>query len=209
MLCNVPLMVEMTSAIVKAVKIPVTVKTRLGWDADSKNIVDVAERLQDVGVAAITIHGRTRAQLYAGQADWTLIGEVKNNPRMYIPVIGNGDVDSGEKAHEMFARYGVDAVMIGRATCGRPWIFAEIKHFLQTGENMTPLTIVQKVELAKMHLAKSIEYKGIPVGIFEMRRHLSNYFKGLFDFKQTRMKLVTSLDVNELMETLDEIAVKY
>ena len=209
MLCNVPLMVEMTRAIVQAVKLPVTVKTRLGWDEDSKNIVDVAERLQDVGIAAITIHGRTRAQLYKGDADWTLIGEVKNNPRMQIPVIGNGDVDTGEKAREMFDRYGVDAVMIGRATSGRPWVFAEIKHFLQTGEQMTPLTIAQKVDLAKMHLAKSIEYKGIPVGIFEMRRHLSNYFKGLQDFKQTRMKLVTSLDVNELIDTLDEIAIKY
>ena len=209
MLCNVPLMVEMTRAIVQAVKLPVTVKTRLGWDEDSKNIVDIAERLQDVGIAAITIHGRTRAQLYKGEADWTLIGAVKNNPRMHIPVIGNGDVDSGEKAREMFDRYGVDGVMIGRATYGRPWIFAEIKHYLQTGEPMAPLTIAQKVDVAKLHLAKSIEYKGIPVGIFEMRRHLSNYFKGLPDFKQTRMTLVTSLDVNELNETLDEINERY
>ena len=209
MLLNVPLMVEITKAIVQAVKLPVTVKTRLGWDEDSKNIVDVAERLQDAGIAAIAIHGRTRAQLYKGEADWTLIGAVKNNPRMHIPVIGNGDVDSGEKAREMFDRYGIDAVMIGRATCGRPWIFAEIKHFLQTGKQMQPLNTVQKVELAKMHLAKSVEYKGIPVGIFEMRRHLSNYFKCLPDFKQTRMKLVTSLDVNELIETLNEIAVNY
>jgi len=209
MLCNVPLMVEMTKAIVEAVKLPVTVKTRLGWDENSKNIVDVAERLQDVGIAAIAIHGRTRAQLYTGEADWTLIGAVKNNPRMHIPVIGNGDVNSGEKACEMFNRYGVDGIMIGRATYGRPWIFAEIKHFLQTGEAMKPLTISQKVELAKLHLAKSIEYKGIPVGIFEMRRHLSNYFKALPDFKQTRMTLVTSLNVEELLETLDGIAVKY
>ena len=209
MLLNVPLMVEMTKAIVRAVKLPVTVKTRLGWDEDSKNIVDVAERLQDAGIAAITIHGRTRAQLYKGEADWTLIGAVKNNQRMHIPVIGNGDVDSGEKAREMFDRYGIDAVMIGRATCGRPWIFAEIKHFLQKGNQMPPLNIFQKVELAKLHLAKSVEYKGIPVGIFEMRRHLSNYFKCLPDFKQTRMKLVTSLDVNELNETLNEVAVNY
>ena len=209
MLCNVPLMVEMTKAIVQAVKLPVTVKTRLGWDESSKNIVDIAERLQDVGIAAITIHGRTRSQLYTGEADWTLIGAVKNNPRMHIPVIGNGDINSGEKAHEMFDLYGVDGIMIGRATYGRPWIFAEIKHYLQTGEPMTPLTIAQKVELAKMHLAKSIEYKGIPVGIFEMRRHLSNYFKGLPDFKQTRMTLVTSLDVSKIEETLDEIALKY
>jgi len=209
MLCNVPLMVEMTQAIVQAVKLPVTVKTRLGWDENSKNIVDIAERLQDAGISAITIHGRTRAQLYTGEADWTLIGAVKNNPRMYIPVIGNGDVNSDEKAREMFDRYGVDGIMIGRATYGRPWIFAEIKHYLQTGEHITPLTIAQKVELAKMHLAKSIEYKGIPVGIFEMRRHLSNYFKALPEFKQTRMKLVTSLDINELMDTLDGIVVRY
>ena len=209
MLCNVPLMVEMTKAIVQAVKLPVTVKTRLGWDENSKNIVDIAERLQDVGIAAITIHGRTRAQLYTGEADWTLIGAVKNNPRICIPVIGNGDINSGEKASEMFNRHGVDGVMIGRATCGRPWIFAEIKHYLQTGEHITPLTIAQKTELAKLHLAKSVEYKGIPVGIFEMRRHLSNYFKALPDFKSTRMRLVTSLDVNELMETLDGIAVRY
>ena len=209
MLCNVPLMVEMTKAIVQAVKLPVTVKTRLGWDENSKNIVDIAERLQDVGIAAITIHGRTRAQLYTGEADWTLIGAVKNNPRMYIPVIGNGDVNSGEKACEMFDRYGVDGIMIGRATYGRPWIFAEIRHFLQTGEPMRPLTIAQKVALAKMHLAKSVEYKGVPVGIFEMRRHLSHYFKGLPDFKQIRMKLVTSLDMNELMDTLHSIVLKY
>jgi len=209
MLCNVPLMVEMTKSIVQAVKLPVTVKTRLGWDENSKNIVDVAERLQDTGIAAITIHGRTRAQLYTGEADWTLIGAVKNNPRMFIPVIGNGDVNSGEKAREMFDRYGVDGIMIGRATYGRPWIFAEIKHFLQTGDTMMPLTIAQKVDLAKMHLAKSIEYKGIPVGVFEMRRHLSNYFKSLPDFKQTRMTLVTSLDVNELIDTLDGIVVRY
>ena len=209
MLCNVPLMVEMTKAIVQAVKLPVTVKTRLGWDEDSKNIVDIAEQLQDVGIAAITIHGRTRAQLYKGEADWTLIGAVKNNPRMHIPVIGNGDIDSGEKAREMFDRYGVDGIMIGRATYGRPWIFAEIKHYLKTNNQMTPLNIKQKVELAKIHLHKSIEYKGIPVGIFEMRRHLSSYFKGLPDFKQTRMTLVTSLDVNELIETLDDIALRY
>jgi nifR3 family TIM-barrel protein len=209
MLCNVPLMVEMTKAIVQAVKLPVTVKTRLGWDENSKNIVDIAERLQDEGIAAIAIHGRTRAQLYTGIADWTLIGAVKNNPHMYIPVIGNGDINSCEKAGEMFDRYGVDGIMIGRATYGRPWIFAEIKHYLQTGEHMTPLTITQKVELAKMHLAKSIEYKGVPVGIFEMRRHLSNYFKGLPDFKQTRIILVTSLDINELMDTLHGIVLKY
>jgi nifR3 family TIM-barrel protein len=209
MLCNVPLMVEMTKAIVNAVKLPVTVKTRLGWDEDSKNIVEIAERLQDVGIAAITIHGRTRAQLYKGEADWTLIGEVKNNPRMHIPVIGNGDVNSAETAREKFSRYGVDGIMVGRATYGRPWIFAEIRHYIETGRLMPPLTVPQKVELAKMHLSKSIEYKGVPVGILEMRRHLSNYFKGLPDFKQTRMTLVTSSDTDRLMQTLDEIAVRY
>ncbi|MDR2848119.1 MAG: tRNA dihydrouridine synthase DusB [Bacteroidales bacterium] len=209
MLNNIPLMVEMTQAIVKAVKLPVTVKTRLGWDDESKNIVDIAERLQDVGIAAITIHGRTRAQMYKGEADWTLIGEVKNNPRMHIPVIGNGDITSPEIAKERFDRYGVDGIMIGRATYGRPWIFAEIKHYLATNEQMTPLSIAQKVELAKIHLQKSIEYKGAPVGIFEMRRHLSKYFKCLPDFKQTRMTLVTSLDVDELMQTLDGIASCY
>ncbi|MDR1666860.1 MAG: tRNA-dihydrouridine synthase, partial [Bacteroidales bacterium] len=208
-LCNVPLMVEMTRAVVNAVRLPVTVKTRIGWDEQSKNIVEIAERLQDEGIAAITIHGRTRAQMYKGKADWTLIGEVKNNPRMHIPVIGNGDVSSAEIAAEMFNRYGVDGIMIGRATYGCPWIFSEIKHYLRTGEPMAPLNISQKVALAKMHLAKSVEYKGIPVGIFEMRRHLSHYFKCLPNFKQTRMTLVTSLDMNELMQTLDDIETHY
>jgi nifR3 family TIM-barrel protein len=209
MLQNIPLMEQMTRAIVKAVNVPVTVKTRLGWDEDSKIIVDVAERLQDCGIAAITIHGRTRAQLYKGEADWTLIGEVKNNSRMKIPVIGNGDVDSGEKAKQMFDRYGVDAIMVGRATYGRPWIFAQIKHYLETGEQMQEMTVLQKVELAKLHFRKSLEYKGAPVGIFEMRRHLSNYFKGLPNFKETRIKLVTSLDVNEIFSLLDKIAIDY
>lgn len=209
MMNNVPLMVEMTRAIVNAVKLPVTVKTRLGWDDNSKNIVDIAERLQDTGIQAITIHGRTRAQLYTGKADWTLIGQVKNNPRMKIPVIGNGDIVGPEVAREMFDRYGVDAVMIGRATYGRPWIFKEIKYYLEKGEVMPALTIRQRVDLAKEHLKKSFEIKGSPVGIFEMRRHLTNYFKGLPNFKETRMKLVTSLDVDELLETLELIAINY
>lgn len=209
MMNNIPLMVEMTKTIVDAVKLPVTVKTRLGWDDNSKFIVDIAERLQDVGIKAITIHGRTRAQLYTGKADWTLIGQVKNNPRMHIPVIGNGDVTSPEVAKEMFDKYGVDAIMIGRATYGRPWIFKEIKHYLQKGELMTPLTIREKVDLAKSHLAKSFEIKGTPVGIFEMRRHLTNYFKGLPNFKETRMKLVTLMDITELNEILEQIAIKY
>ncbi|NJK95278.1 MAG: tRNA dihydrouridine synthase DusB [Bacteroidales bacterium] len=209
MMNNIPLMAEMTRAIVDAVKLPVTVKTRLGWDDQSRFIVDIAERLQDTGIKAITIHGRTRSQLYTGKADWTLIGAVKNNPRMKIPVIGNGDITSAEIAKEMFDRYGVDGIMIGRATYGRPWIFREIRHYFETGELMDPLTIREKVDLAKRHLAKSFEIKGSPVGIFEMRRHLTNYFKGLPNFKETRMKLVTSLDMDELYETLEHIAVRY
>ncbi len=209
MMNNVPLMVSMTKAIVDAVKIPVTVKTRLGYDDNSKNIVDIAEQLQDVGIQAITIHGRTRAQLYKGTADWTLIGEVKNNQRMKIPVIGNGDVNDAVRAGEMFDRYGVDGIMIARATYGRPWIFKEIKHFLSTGTHMAPMTIREKVDLAKIHLQKSYKIKGETVGIYEMRRHLTNYFKGLPHFKETRLKLVTSLDVNEILCILEEIANKY
>jgi len=209
MLKNIPLMLEMTEAIVKAVKIPVTVKTRLGWDDNSKIIVDLAEQLQDTGIQALAIHGRTREQMYKGQADWTLIGEVKNNSRMKIPIIGNGDITGPESAKLAFDKYGVDAVMIGRATVGRPWIFKEIKDYLQTGQMMNPLTLKEKVELAKLHLQKSVEWKGEPRGIFEIRRHLSNYFKALPHFKETRMKLVTSLDVNELVQTLDSITEKY
>lgn len=205
MMRDVPLMVEMTRRIVEAVKKPVTVKTRLGWDEDSKNIGEIALRLQDAGIAALTIHGRTRAQMYRGEADWTLIGAVKNDPRIHIPIIGNGDVDSGPKAAKMFDRYGVDAVMIGRATYGRPWIFREIKHFLATGEVMPQPSVRERVAIAKEHLAKSLEIKGGHVGILEMRRHLTNYFKGLPDFKPTRLKLVTSLDPDELFATLDRI----
>lgn len=203
------LMVEMTRQIVRAVHTPVTVKTRLGWDDTSKNIEEIALRLQDVGIAALTIHGRTRAQMYRGVADWTLIGAVKNNPRIHIPIIGNGDVDSGPKAREMFDRYGVDGVMIGRATYGRPWIFREIKHFLATGEVMPQPSVRERVAIAKEHLHKSLEIKGDHVGILEMRRHLTNYFKGLPDFKSTRLKLVTSLDIDELFSTLDYIAERW
>ena len=206
MMRDVPLMVEMTRQIVEAVKKPVTVKTRLGWDEDSKIIVELAERLQDVGIQALTIHGRTRCQMYTGEADWTLIGKVKENPRMHIPIIGNGDINSPQKAKEYFDRYGVDAIMIGRATYGHPWIFQEIKHYLQTGELMPQMSVIDRVALAKRHLAKSIEIKGDRVGILEMRRHLSCYFKGLPDFKETRLKLVTLNDPAELMETLDYIA---
>ena len=206
MMRDVPLMVEMTRRIVEAVKKPVTVKTRLGWDEESKNIEEIALRLQDVGIAALTIHGRTRAQMYRGEADWTLIGKVKNNPAIRIPIIGNGDIDSGPKAREMFDRYGVDGVMIGRATYGRPWIFREVKHFLETGEVMPQPSVAERVEIAKEHLAKSLEIKGGRVGILEMSRHLSNYFKGLPNFKETRLKLVTLFDPNELYATLDSIA---
>ena len=209
MMRNPDLMVEMTRQIVRAVRKPVTVKTRLGWDDESKNIEEIALRLQDVGIAALTIHGRTRAQMYRGEADWTLIGRVKNNPQIRIPIIGNGDVDSGPKAREMFDRYGVDGVMIGRATYGRPWIFREIKHFLATGEILPQPSVVERVAIAKEHLRKSLEIKGDHVGILEMRRHLTNYFKGLPDFKSTRLKLVTSLDVGELFATLDYVAERW
>ena len=209
MMRDVPLMVEMTRRIVAAVKKPVTVKTRLGWDEESKNIEEIALRLQDVGIAALTIHGRTRAQMYRGEADWTLIGKVKNNPQIRIPIIGNGDVDSGPKAREMFDRYGVDGVMIGRATYGRPWIFREVKHYLSTGEALPQPSVAERVAIAKEHLQKSLEIKGDHVGILEMRRHMTNYFKGLPDFKSTRLKLVTSLDTAELFATLDEIACRW
>jgi nifR3 family TIM-barrel protein len=209
MLCNIPLMVEMTKAIVDAVNLPVTVKTRLGWDDDSKYIVDIAERLQDVGIRAITIHGRTRAQLYRGSADWTLIGEVKNNPRMKIPVFGNGDIINPQSAAEAFDRYGIDGIMIGRATVGKPWIFKEIKHYIETGEILPPMKLTDIVELARLQFLKSLEVKGNPRGIFEMRRHFSNYFKGLPDFREIRMKLVTSPDPEEINGLLDLILATY
>lgn len=202
-------LVAITKAIVDAVKKPVTVKTRLGWDEDSKIIVELAERLQDVGIKALTIHGRTRCQLYRGEADWTLIGEVKNNPRMHISIIGNGDITDAHKAKEAFDRYGVDGIMIGRATFGHPWIFKEIRHYLDTGEELPDMGVAERVELAKRHLGLSLALKGEPRGIFEMRRHLSCYFKGLPDFKQTRMRMVTTLDVNELYSILDEIKSTY
>ena len=202
-------MVAITKAVVDAVHKPVTVKTRLGWDDDSKIIVELAERLQDAGIAALTIHGRTRCQLYRGHADWTLIGEVKNNPRMHIPIIGNGDITDGPSAREAFDRYGVDAIMIGRASFGHPWIFREIRHYLDTGTPLDPLPVPERVALAKRHFALSLQYKGIPRGIYEMRRHLSCYFKGLPEFKSTRMKLVTSNDPDEILSTLDYIAERW
>ena len=202
-------MVEITRRVVEAVKLPVTVKTRLGWDEDSKIIVELAERLQDAGISALTIHGRTRAQLYKGTADWTLIGEVKRNPRMHIPIIGNGDITTPEGAAEAFDRYGVDAIMIGRASFGHPWIFREVKHYLATGEKLPPMSVRDRVALAKRHLAKSLEVKGDRVGLLEMRRHLSCYFKGLENFKETRLKLVTLNDPAELFALLDEIGERW
>ena len=202
-------MVMITKMIVDAVRKPVTVKTRLGWDEDSKIIVPLAERLQDAGIQALTIHGRTRCQMYKGEADWTLIGEVKNNPRMHIPIIGNGDINSAVKAKDAFDRYGVDAIMVGRASFGHPWIFREIKHYLASGSPMPPLSVAERVALAKRHFALSLELKGDVRGVFEMRRHLSCYFKGLPDFKETRMKMVTTMDPDELYEILDYICVNY
>jgi len=209
MLQDIPKMLEMTKKIVEATNIPVTVKTRLGWDDDSKIIVELAEKLQDTGIKALTIHGRTRNQMYRGEAEWTLIGEVKNNQRMKIPIIGNGDIDSPQKAKLMFDRHGVDAIMIGRATYGHPWIFKEIKHYLTTGELLPELTVIQKVEIAKLHLLKSMEWKDGNRGIYEMRRHFSTYFKNLPNFKEFRTILVTSLDYDLLNNTLDSIAEKY
>ncbi len=206
---NIPLMTDMTEQIVNNTSLPVTVKTRLGWDENNKPIVEVAERLQDAGIKAITIHGRTRSQMYRGVADWKLIGEVKNNQRMKIPVIGNGDIDSPEKAKEMFDRYGVDGIMIGRASVGRPWIFSEIRHYLDTGELLPPLSLHEKSQIAKEHFLKSLERKGEKVGILQMRRHFVAYFKGLVNFKETRLKLLTSLDPAEIFRIIDSIPGKY
>ena len=202
-------MVQITKMVVDTVKLPVTVKTRLGWDSESKIIVELAERLQDTGIKALTIHGRTRCQMYTGEADWTLIGKVKENPRMHIPIIGNGDINSPQKAREAFDRYGVDGIMIGRATFGHPWIFREIRHYLDTGEILPEMNVRERVDLAKRHLEKSLQLKGEKVGILEMRRHLSCYFKGLPDFRETRLKLVTLTDPEELRATLDFVAEKW
>ena len=205
MLQDIPKLIKMTEAIVKATNLPVTVKTRLGWDDESKFVVSTAEKLQDVGVEAISIHGRTRKQLYKGDADWTLIGEVKNNPRMHIPIFGNGDIDSPQKALEYKNRYGVDGIMIGRASIGYPWIFNEVRHFMKTGETLAPPTIADRVEAAKQHLEMSVRWKGELLGIAEMKRHYSNYFKGISHFKEYRMKLVTSFNLNEIMDTLNYV----
>ena len=192
-----------------ATNIPVTVKTRLGWDENSLYIVEVAERLQDVGIKAISIHGRTRKQMYKGKADWTLIGEVKNNPNMHIPVFGNGDADSPERVKEVKNKYGVDGVMIGRASIGYPLVFNEIKHFLKTGQHLAKPTLLDRVSACKRHLQHSIEWKGEVLGIAEMKRHYSNYFKGIPHFKEYRIKLVTSYNLEEIFETLDKVSVEF
>ena len=202
-------MVAITKAVVEAVRKPVTVKTRLGWDEHSKIIVELAERLQDCGIAALTIHGRTRQQMYKGSADWSLIAAVRENPRIRIPVIGNGDITTPERAAECFSRYGVDGIMVGRASFGNPWIFKEIKHFLRTGERLAPAGVPERVALAKRHLGLSLALKGEVRGVFEMRRHLSCYFKGLPDFKETRIRLVTERDPQELYRLLDSIAARW
>jgi tRNA-dihydrouridine synthase B len=205
LLQDIPKMVRMTEAVVKATHLPVTVKTRLGWDDDTRNIEEVAERLQDIGIQALTVHGRTRVQMYKGQADWTLIGKVKENPRLRIPVFGNGDIDSPLKALEYRNRYGVDGIMIGRASIGYPWFFREVKHFLKTGEMLPPPDLDERIEVCRRHLDFSVKWKGNGLGIVEMRRHYTNYFRHIPDFKPFRMKLVTSNDYNEIVQTLEEI----
>lgn len=209
MLANIPLMMEMTKAIVEASPLPVTVKTRLGWDDSSKVIVDVAEQLQDLGISALTIHGRTRAQMYKGKSDWTLIREVKNNPRMNIPIIGNGDITTAREAKEAFDSYDVDGIMIGRAAVGKPWIFGHTKHFMESGEELPDPTVSEKVDMARLQFEKSLEFKSEPVGIYEMRRHFSNYFKGIPHFKEMRLKLLTTLDVEEIFSLLEVIRENY
>lgn len=205
LLQDIPKMVKMTEAVVKATHLPVTVKTRLGWDDQTKNIEEVAERLQDIGIKALTIHGRTRVQMYKGEADWTLIGRIKNNPRITIPVFGNGDIDTPQRALEYKNRFGVDGVMIGRASIGYPWIFNEIKQFLRPGEHPQPPDMAERIRVVKKHLAFSIQWKGERTGILEMRRHYTNYFKGIPDFKSYRMKLVELLKTDDIYGVLDEI----
>ena len=206
---DIDLMVRLTEATVKSTKLPVTVKTRLGWDDQNKNIEEVAERLQDVGIKALAIHGRTRAQMYKGEADWTLIAKVKNNPRIKIPIFGNGDIDSPQKAKLYKERYGVDGIMIGRAAIGYPWIFREIKHYLATGEILPAPTLAERVAICKKHLRKSVEWKGPKVGIFEMRRHYTNYLKGLPGIKDYRARLVTLMEPEEIESVLDEVTANY
>jgi tRNA-dihydrouridine synthase B len=203
---NIPKMVAMTEAVVKATKLPVTVKTRLGWDEGSKNIEEVAERLQDIGIQALTVHGRTRVQMYKGEANWELIARVKENPRIHIPIFGNGDIDSPEKAWEYKNKYGVDGIMVGRASIGYPWIFREIKHYFKTQELLPPPTIAERVAACKSHFEFSLRWKGEKLGVLEMRRHYTNYFKGIPNFKPFRMDLVTSMDIDFIRRKLDDVA---
>ena len=211
MLQNVPLMLDIVRSVVNAVKTPVTVKTRLGWDESSKIIVDLAEQLQDCGIKALTIHGRTRAQMYTGEADWTLIGEVKNNPRMHIPIIGNGDITTPERAKECFDRYGVDAVMIGRASFGRPWIFREVKHYLETGTPLPPLTFDERMDILRDEVNQSVARLDEYRGILHIRRHLAAtpLFKGLPDFKQLRIAMLRAETVDELFDIFEQIKKRY
>ena len=211
MLQNIPKLLEITKAVVDAVKVPVTVKTRLGWDENSKCIVDLAERLQDCGIAALTVHGRTRAQMYTGDADWTLIGKIKENPRMHIPIIGNGDVKTPERAKECFDKYGVDAVMIGRASFGQPWIFRDVKHYLEHGEAVDPFTFVECMDILRQQVRDSVEWLGERPGILHVRRHLAAtpLLKGLTDFRPLRIAMLRAEKVDELMAILDEIVDKY
>ena len=206
---DIDLMVKLTDAMVKHTKLPITVKTRLGWDHDSIKIVEVAERLQDVGCKAISIHGRTRAQMYKGSADWKPIAEVKNNQRMHIPVFGNGDVDSPERAVEMRDEYGLDGAMIGRATIGNPWFFKQVKHYIETGEHLEPISMLERVQAARRHLQMAIDWKGDKLGVFETRRHYTNYFRGIPNFKPYRMKMVTSDDAKDVFAALDEVEEKF
>ncbi|WP_273210360.1 tRNA dihydrouridine synthase DusB [Runella zeae] len=209
LLQDIPKMVRMTEAVVKATHLPVTVKTRLGWDESTKNIQEVAERLQDIGIKALTVHGRTRVQMYKGEADWTLIGKIKENPRIQIPIFGNGDIDSPEKALEYRNRFGIDGIMIGRASIGYPWIFNEIKHFMKTGEHLAPPTTAERVRVCRKHLDFSIRWKGDKTGIFEMRRHYATYFKGLNNFKPYRMRLVEAPTYEKIVAILEEVAEVY
>lgn len=206
---DIDLMVRLTDAVVRSTTLPVTVKTRLGWDDNTKNIEEVAERLQDVGIKALAIHGRTRSQMYKGEADWSLIAKVKNNPRIQIPIFGNGDIDSPQKTVEYQNRYGVDGIMIGRAAIGYPWIFREIHYYMKTGELMPPPTVEERIEVSKNHLHKSIEWKGPIVGINEMRRHYSNYLKGLPGIKEFRNRLVVLKEMEEVEAVLDEVQQYY
>ena len=206
---DICLMEKLTAEMVKRTHLPITVKTRLGWDHDSIKIVEVAERLQDVGCKAISIHGRTRAQMYKGEANWQPIAEVKNNPRMHIPIFGNGDVDTPEKAMIMRDKYGLDGAMIGRASIGNPWFFNQVKHFFKTGQHLAPITIVQRVDAARRHLQMAIDWKGERLGVFETRRHYTNYFKGIPHFKEYRMKMVTSDDAKDVFAAFDEVQDKF